>query len=110
MKTMLFPWLFIGFLLIGISIPLMLEKVPPNRWYGFRVAKTLSSESIWYPANQVAGYDLMWAGIAIAITSVITGLFFARLGSTIFQTINFAVFIAALITATVHSFLQLNRP
>jgi uncharacterized membrane protein len=109
MKTMLFPWLFVGFLLIGISIPLMLEKVPPNRWYGLRVAKTLSSESIWYPANRVAGFDLMWAGIAIAITSVITGLFFARLGSTIFQTINFAVFIAALITAAVHSFLHLNR-
>jgi uncharacterized membrane protein len=109
MNAMLFPWLLVGFLFIVISIPFILEKVPPNRWYGLRVAKSLSSERIWYQANRVAGYDLMWAGIAIAITSVITGLFFARLGSAIFQTINFAVFIAALITAAVHSFLYLNR-
>ncbi|MGL5833213.1 MAG: SdpI family protein [Waterburya sp.] len=58
MKTMFFPWLFVGFLFIGISIPLILEKVTPNRWYGFRVAKTLASESIWDAANRVAGFDL----------------------------------------------------
>lgn len=106
---MLFPWLFVGFLFIGISIPLVLEKVPPNRWYGLRVAKTLSSEIIWYQANRVAGYDLMWAGIAIAITTLITALFFERLGSAIFYTINFAVFISVLIVAVVHSFWHLNR-
>lgn len=109
MNTRLFPWLFVGLLFIGLGIPLILEKVPPNRWYGLRVAKTLSSERIWYPANRVAGYDLMWAGIAIAITTVITGLFFERLDSTTFQTINFSVFVGALIAALIHSFWHLNR-
>jgi hypothetical protein len=51
----------------------------------------------------------MWAGIAIAMTTLITGLFFERLSSAIFQTINFAVFIGALIVALIHSFLHLNR-
>jgi hypothetical protein len=100
-----------------LSIPLILEKVPPNRWYGFRVAKTLSSERIWYKTNRVAGFDLVWAGIAIrlrlgfaiAVTSIITALFFEGLGSAIFQTINFSVFITALIAAAVHSFLHLHR-
>jgi uncharacterized membrane protein len=105
----LFPWLFVGLMFVGISIPLILQKVPPNRWYGFRVAKTLSSERIWYQANRVAGFDLTWAGIAIAVNSLITGLFFERIGSPIFQTINFTVFIGALIVALIHSFLYLNR-
>jgi uncharacterized membrane protein len=109
MKPMFFLWLFVGFLLIGISIPLILEKVPPNRWYGFRVTKTLSSESIWYLANRAAGFDLMWAGIAIALTSVITGLFLEQLGSATSQTIDFAVFIGALIVAIAHSFWYLHR-
>jgi uncharacterized membrane protein len=102
-------WLFVGLLFIGISIPLILEKVPPNRWYGFRVAKTFSSERIWYTANRMAGYDLLWAGIAIAITALITGLIFHQLGSTTVQTINFALFISALVLAVVHSFWNLRR-
>ncbi|MDJ0595519.1 MAG: SdpI family protein [Pleurocapsa sp. MO_226.B13] len=89
--------------------PLILEKVPPNNWYGFRVAKTFSSESIWYAANRAAGYNLLWSGVAIAVTAAIVGLLFDRLGSTIAQTINLAVFIGALLVAVVRSFLYLNR-
>jgi uncharacterized membrane protein len=107
-ETIIF-WLFVGFLFIGMGIPLILEKVPPNRWYGLRVAKTLSSERIWYPANRVAGYDLLLVGIAIATNAVITGLFFDRLGSTTTNTIDLALFIGALLVAVVHSFLNLNR-
>lgn len=102
-------WLFVGLLFISVSIPLILEKVPPNRWYGFRVAKTFSSERIWYAANRAAGYNLLWAGVAIASSAVITGLFFTGLGSTTVQTINFVVFIGSLVVAFAHSFLNLNR-
>jgi uncharacterized membrane protein len=109
MKNILNLWLFVGFLFIGISIPLILEQVPPNNWYGLRVAKTLSNEINWYAANRVAGYDLLWAGIAIAITAVITRLFVARLGENTAYTINFLVFLGALLLAVVHSFLNLNQ-
>jgi uncharacterized membrane protein len=109
MKNTSFLWLFVGLLLIGISIPLLLEKVPPNQWYGFRVAKTFSSEKIWYAANQVAGYDLLWAGVAITITAVITGLLFNQLSSTTVHKINFALFISALVLAVAHSFWNLHR-
>ena len=40
-------------LLIAVSIPLMLGMVPRNHWYGFRTPKTLSSDSVWYPANRI---------------------------------------------------------
>lgn len=87
----------------------MLEKVPPNRWYGFRVAKTFSSQRIWYAANRGAGYDLLGAGVAIAIAAVTTGLLFDWLSSGIVQIINFAVFLSALVAAVVRSFLRLNQ-
>ena len=109
MKNMPLVWLLVGLFLIGLGIPLIVEKVPPNNWYGFRVAKTFSSESIWYAANRAAGYNLLWSGGAIAVTAAIVRLLFDRLGSTIAQTINLAVFIGALLVAVVCSFLYLNR-
>lgn len=109
MKDTSLLWLFVGLLFIGISIPLILEKVPPNRWYGLRVAKTFASERIWYAANRVAGYDLLWAGVAIAIAAVTTGLLFDWLSSSFVQTSNFAVFFSALVVAVVRSFLRLNQ-
>lgn len=109
MKDIVLLWLFVGLLFIGTSIPLIQRKVPRNRWYGLRVAKTFSSERIWYEANQVAGYDLLWAGVAIAITAMLTGSLSRQLGSTATHTINLAVFISSLVVAFVHSFLNLNR-
>jgi uncharacterized membrane protein len=109
MKNTLFLWLFVGLLFISMSIPLILEKVPPNEWYGFRVAKTFSSESIWYSANRVAGYDLLSVGVVTAITAMVTRLLFNQLGSTNAHIINFTFFIGALVVAVIHSFLNLNR-
>jgi uncharacterized membrane protein len=51
-----------------LCIPLVLKLVPPNRLYGFRTRKTLSSPEIWYPANVFAGYALM---LAAAVTALI---------------------------------------
>jgi uncharacterized membrane protein len=109
MQNTSFLWLFVGLLFIGIGIPLILEKVPPNRWYGFRVTKTFSSERIWYAANRVAGYDLLWAGVVIVVTAVITGLLFNQIGSTTAHTVNLTLFIGTLAVAVGHSFLNLNR-
>jgi hypothetical protein len=48
---------------IGLSVPLVLQKIPPNSWQGFRTGKTLSDPSIWYPANTLGGYCFLVAGI-----------------------------------------------
>ncbi len=62
-------WLFvgIGLLLVIVAVPLILAKVKPNRWYGYRTATTLSREDVWYPANRRAGWWLLAVG---AITAV----------------------------------------
>lgn len=43
----------------ALALPMAFGKVPPNRIYGFRTSKTLSSPNIWYQANRVAGRWLM---------------------------------------------------
>ncbi len=56
-------FLGIGCLIIGLAIPLVLEKIPPNRWYGFRTSDTLADTELWYKVNRYAGRDLIVYGI-----------------------------------------------
>ncbi len=56
------PFGLCGLVFIGISIPLVFEKIPPNSWYGFRVPKTLSNREIWYKANKFMGKDFILLG------------------------------------------------
>jgi uncharacterized membrane protein len=51
-----------GLLLVGLSIPLLLRRVKPNGWYGFRVRKTLSDERIWYESNAYMAKWLLISG------------------------------------------------
>jgi len=48
---------------VTIGLPLYFKKVPPNRFYGFRTPATLSSEKIWYPANQRLGRNFASLGL-----------------------------------------------
>ena len=53
-------------LILALSIPMILDKVPPNGAYGFRTPKTLESEEVWYPANRAAGW-FMLAAMVVSI-------------------------------------------
>ena len=107
-----FPlWLFTSAVFISISIPLILKKVPPNDWYGFRVAKTFASERVWYMANREAGYNLLYLGIAVAVTAIVTKLLASKngLSNNIFNSVNLVIFVLELLTAIIRSFLTLNQ-
>ena len=65
-------WVAAGVVFILISIPPILEKVPPDPWYGFRVAKTLSDERIWYAANRMMGHGTLISGLVIVVGAIIT--------------------------------------
>ena len=41
----------LGPVLVVMSIPLLLRRVPRNYVYGFRTAATLRSDAVWYDAN-----------------------------------------------------------
>ena len=62
-STLLVMNLVLPVLLIGLSLPLIYGKVPPNHWYGFRTPKTLSSDAMWYRTNRVGGQYLVIAAI-----------------------------------------------
>jgi uncharacterized membrane protein len=68
--TAAFSFALVGLLFVGLSIPLIKQRVPPNRFYGFRTPKTLSDSKIWYEANRISGHDLFLAGALITISSL----------------------------------------
>ena len=71
MLTLTLIYTFIGLLFIGLSIPLIRGKVPPNRWYGFRTRLTLESPDVWYPANDYAGWWLLAVGIITTVAALV---------------------------------------
>ena len=71
MKVLLLIFLASGGVLIGLSIPLIQRKVPPNRLYGFRVRRTLEDPNVWYPVNVYSGWRMLWLGTAIMFAAVV---------------------------------------
>lgn len=50
-------WTYLGLyaVLILAALPLLLEWVPPNRWYGFRFPGAQINPAIWYEINALGG-------------------------------------------------------
>lgn len=44
----------IPILIVLLAIPLLFDKIPPNRWYGFRTVTSMSSDQAWYHSNKIA--------------------------------------------------------
>ena len=63
--------LLIPALMIGLSLPMILNLIPRNRYYGLRTAKTLSSEKIWYRANRVSGVYFLIAGFVALLVNLV---------------------------------------
>jgi uncharacterized membrane protein len=98
--------------LIAASIPLILEKVGPNRYYGFRTPKTLSSPEIWYAANRIAGRDLVIAGLVVLSWDLILALlvlFSIRVPTLPGLLGTTGILLLAVGFALVHSFWALNK-
>jgi uncharacterized membrane protein len=110
-ETVSYSFIFavVGLLFIGIGIPLILERVPPNRYYGFRTAKTLSDRRVWYAADRICETDVLLAGIIITIASVVM-LFFGywlKPEQVVFTLL--AVMVLSLTGALIHGFKALNK-
>lgn len=65
-----------GLLLAALGIPLMLGRVPPNQFYGVRVASAISDPRVWYPINKRGGRDLLLIGVAYTLLGVGVALAF----------------------------------
>ena len=86
MPLFLMMFLALGAIFIGISIPLIKRKVPPNGWYGFRVRRTLDDPNVWYPVNAYAAWRLLWVGVATMIVAI-TAFFLPNLELAVYTSI-----------------------
>lgn len=100
-------FLGLGLLLSGLAVPLLRRRVPPNRWYGFRVPKTLGSPAVWYPANAHAGWGLLWVGVAVTLTAL--GGYFGRLADGPYAVLVAAVSSLGLLVVVARSFAFLSK-
>jgi hypothetical protein len=71
MVTLLALYSFSGLLLAGLSVPLILQKIPPNGLYGLRVHSTMENPQLWYKVNAYAGKRLLVVGLGSAIGAII---------------------------------------
>ena len=61
------PYVFagIGIASMLVSIPIMLRRVPMNRWYGVRTRKAFVSEDNWYEINAFGGKAFFLFGLLL---------------------------------------------
>jgi hypothetical protein len=75
----------VGVVLMASAVPLMLRRVPPNRWYGIRFPATIGDQEVWYEVNARSGRDLfcfgaVYLGVLLALPALVPGLgFVARI-------------------------------
>ena len=63
--------IFVGLLFIAVSVPLMLNRIPPNGLYGFRIPKAFRSEDNWYCINEYGGKALALWSLPLLLLGVV---------------------------------------
>jgi uncharacterized membrane protein len=99
----------VGVLYIGLGIPLLQGRIPPNRFYGSRTKKTLSDERIWYAVNRITGRDLIIGGVAVVITAIGIQFFGQSLDPHHARTILLTVLVVSVIVMVINSLLAERR-
>ena len=100
-----------GLLMMLLARPMIKRRIKPNRFYGFRTPKTLSSPAVWYPANEFSGRRLFSAGAVITLFSLLLApLNLFGTGGVIFYTTSMVgIFLVSLFGAVIASFRYLKR-
>ena len=75
MATLMILYVASGVLLALLSVPLILGRIPPNHFYGFRVQATLKNRQLWYSANRYAG----WRLLVVGLISIVAGVALSRI-------------------------------
>ena len=60
-----------GLLFVGLAVPFILRRVPPNAFYGIRVPATFAHKGVLYEANARSGWDLLWLGVALVTLALV---------------------------------------
>ena len=98
--------LLIPALMIGLSLPMIFNLIPRNRYFGLRTAKTLSSEKIWYRANRVSGVYFLIAGFVALLVNLVVPNVVGKAPSAMIGSLRFValgLLAVALLASWVHS-------
>lgn len=63
------PFIIPSIIIFVLSIPLILNLIPPQPWIGIRTSKTLSDEVVWYRVNRFAGWALLISSVIYIIVA-----------------------------------------
>lgn len=67
---------------IALGLPLANRRIPPNRWYGYRVSRyQYEDEEIWYAINARDGAHTVFAGMSSAVYCGFTLFFGGKPGA-----------------------------
>ena len=98
-----------GLLFTILGIPLVLDKIGPNNFYGFRTPKTLSDPKIWYAVNHIGGIDVCIAGVSIILGSLLFRIILRSYTPSTMALANAGMLIFALACVVIHSIVILKR-
>ena len=66
-------------LFMGLGLPLAYGKIPPNRWYGYRVSRyQFEDDELWYAINRKGGLHFVFAGIGCLVLAAVSVLFIGK--------------------------------
>ncbi len=91
-----------GSLLILLSIPLLLRKIPPNPFYGFRIRWTLEDPELWYSVNAFTAKWLVFVGVCAILGA--TGLaLIPGISLDVYAFGNLGIFVASFTLALIQA-------
>jgi len=64
--------IFLGALIIAVSIPLLKGKIGMNYWYGIRIKKSYDSEENWFKINKYGAQRLILWSMVLIVTGILT--------------------------------------
>jgi len=93
------PFFIPSVIFIAISVPIVLGMVPPNRFYGVRTRRTLSSDEIWYPANRHGGIAIAFASFVYLLVAYLDPYHDGAAGDVRVFLIHLAAWVGPLVVA-----------
>jgi hypothetical protein len=107
MEILLALYAVSGLVLAGLSVPLILGKIPPNGLYGFRIPATMENSQLWYKVNTYSGKRLLVVGLGSAIGSIIL-YYTVNTSADAYALSCLGLFLALFLWAIITSFLYLK--
>ena len=96
-----------GIVYILVSIPLLFDRIGPNRFYGFRIARAYELTAMWYKVNRSGAKIFVGYGIVMLAIGLIA--WFASLSVLLRFEPLLVVNLLLVLVSLVHAMVACNR-